>query len=124
MTNVVFVMLSFEVVPGELVDVVFASGVVELVVRIEVEVLGVVKQNFCVVSVAAFVDVVVAVVVVVVVVGIASTTGYVRMSLSVFSLSRGGKGKEKDKKTMRRSIGMFLFNSLNWIVCLITLLKF
>ena len=67
MTNVVFVVLSFEVVPGELVSVVFASGVVELVVRIEVEVLGVVKQNFCVVSVAAFVDVVVAVVVVVVV---------------------------------------------------------
>ena len=65
MTNVVFVVLSFEVVPGELVAVVFASGVVELVVRIEVEVLGVVKQNFCVVSVAAFVDVVVAVVVVV-----------------------------------------------------------
>ena len=125
MTNVVFVVLSFEVVPGELVAVVFASGVVELVIRIEVEVLGVVvKQNFCVVSVAAFVDVVVAVVVVVVVVGIASTTGYVRMSLSVFSLSRGGKGKEKDKKTMRRSISMFLFNFLNWIVCLITLLKF
>ena len=68
MTNVVFVVLSFEVVPGELVAVVFASGVVELVVRIEVEVLGVVvKQNFCVVSVAAFVDVVVALVVVVVV---------------------------------------------------------
>ena len=68
MTNVVFVVLSFEVVPGELVAVVFASGVVELVVRIEVEVLGVVvEQNFCVVSVAAFVDVVVALVVVVVV---------------------------------------------------------
>ena len=40
--------------------VVFASGVVELVVRIEVEVLGVVVQKiFCVVSVAAFVAVVV-----------------------------------------------------------------
>ena len=48
MTNVVFVVLSFEVVPGELVAVVFASGVVELVVRIEVEVLRlVVKKNLC-----------------------------------------------------------------------------
>ena len=66
MTNIVFVELSYEVAGGELVAVVFVSGVVELVVRIEVEVLGAVVQKIvCVVSVAAFVDVVVAVVVVV-----------------------------------------------------------
>ena len=39
--------LSFEVIAGGQVAVVFASGVVELVVRIEVEVLGVVvKKNY------------------------------------------------------------------------------
>ena len=71
MTNVVFVVLSFRLLPVSCRRRssrlwFFESGVVELVVRIEVEVLGVVVQKiFCVVSVAAFVHVVVAVVVVV-----------------------------------------------------------